>query len=51
MDLSWAVTATAVTVLVIVVVLMGLVLWSVRTHRDPDLHIQCDGSAVSTCAC
>ena len=42
MDLSWAVSATAVTALVIVVVLMGLVLWSVRTHRDPDLHIQCD---------
>ena len=42
MDLSWAVGATAVAVLVIVVVLMGLVLWSVRTHRDPDLHIQCD---------
>jgi len=42
MDLSWAVSAAAVTVLVIVVVLMGLVLWSVRTHRDPDLHIQCD---------
>ncbi|HUQ28913.1 MAG TPA: phospholipase D-like domain-containing protein [Usitatibacter sp.] len=42
MDLSWAVSATAVTVLVIVIVLMGLVLWSVRTHKDPDLHIQCD---------
>ena len=42
MDLSWAVSATAVTVLVIVVVLMGLVLWSVRTHKDPDLAIQCD---------
>ena len=42
MDLSWAVGATAVAVLLAVVVLMGLVLWSVRTHRDPDLHIQCD---------
>jgi cardiolipin synthase len=42
MDLSWAVSATAVTVLVIAIVLMGLVLWSVRTHKDPDLHIQCD---------
>ena len=42
MDLSWAVSVTAVTVLFFVIVLLGLVLWSVRTHRDPDLHIQCD---------
>jgi cardiolipin synthase len=42
MDLSWAVGATATAVLVVVIVLMGLVLWSVRTHKDPGLHIQCD---------
>jgi cardiolipin synthase len=42
MDLSWAVGGTAVAVLVVLVVVLGLVLWSVRTHKDPDLHIQCD---------
>ena len=42
MDLSWAVGATATAVLAGVIVVMGLVLWSVRTHRDPRLHIQCD---------
>src|SRR6478735_503747 len=42
MDLSWAVGGAAVAVLVILVVVLGLVLWSVRTHKDPDLHIQCD---------
>jgi cardiolipin synthase len=24
------------------VILLGLVVWSVRRHRDPDLHIECD---------
>jgi len=42
MDLSWAVGGTAVVVLVILVIVLGLVLWSVRTHKDPDLHIECD---------
>jgi cardiolipin synthase A/B len=42
MDLSWAVGGTAVAVLFILVVVLGLVLWSVRTHRDPDFKIECD---------
>ena len=25
-----------------VVILLGLVVWSIRRHRDPDLHIECD---------
>ena len=24
------------------VILLGLVIWSIRRHRDPDLHIECD---------
>ena len=24
------------------VILLGLVVWSIRRHRDPDLHIECD---------
>src|SRR5215475_9693786 len=29
-------------VLVSLVVLLALVVWSIRRHRDPDLHIECD---------
>ena len=25
-----------------VVILLGLAIWSIRRHRDPDLHIECD---------
>jgi cardiolipin synthase len=25
-----------------VVILLTLVVWSIRRHRDPDLHIECD---------
>jgi cardiolipin synthase len=31
-------------VLVLVVALLGLVIWSIKHHRDPRLHIQCDTS-------
>jgi cardiolipin synthase len=42
MDLSWAVSGIAVTILVVVVVVMGFVIFSIRAHRDPDLKIECD---------
>ena len=29
-------------ILLAVVTLLGLVVWSIRRHRDPDLHIECD---------
>jgi cardiolipin synthase A/B len=29
-------------VLLSLVILLGLVVWSIRRHRDPDLHIECD---------
>jgi cardiolipin synthase A/B len=29
-------------VLLSVVILLALVVWSIRRHRDPDLHIECD---------
>ena len=29
-------------VLLSLVILLALVVWSIRRHRDPDLHIQCD---------
>ena len=31
-------------VLLSLVILLGLVVWSIRRHRDPDLHIECDSS-------
>ncbi|HKZ04239.1 MAG TPA: phospholipase D-like domain-containing protein [Methylomirabilota bacterium] len=31
-------------VLFAVVVVLALVVWSIRRHRDPDLHIECDAS-------
>ena len=29
------------TVLVVLIVVLGLVIWSIRRHRDPTLHIEC----------
>jgi len=29
-------------VLLSLVIILGLVVWSIRRHRDPDLHIECD---------
>ena len=42
MDSSWAVGSLALAVFVVIVVVLGLVIWSVRTHRDPDFKIECD---------
>ena len=42
MDFSWVVSGIAVGVLFILVVFLGIVIWSIRRHRDPDLKIECD---------
>ena len=42
MDISWAVSGLAVTVLVVVIIVLGVVIWSIRRHRDPDFKIECD---------
>ncbi len=39
---STGVTLTAVAVLSGLIVLLGAVVWSIKRHRDPDLHIECD---------
>ena len=31
-------------VLFSIVIVLILVVWSIRRHRDPDLHIECDTS-------
>jgi cardiolipin synthase len=42
MDSSWAVGTLALAVFIIIVVILGLVIWSIRRHRDPDFKIECD---------
>ena len=42
MDFSWAATGLVLAVLVLIVIVLGLVIWSNRTHRDPDFKIECD---------
>jgi len=42
MDFSWLVSGVAIGALFLLVVILGLVLWSVRTHKDPDFKIECD---------
>jgi cardiolipin synthase len=42
MDSAWAVGSLALATFVTIVVILGLVIWSIRRHRDPDLKIECD---------
>jgi cardiolipin synthase A/B len=35
-------TAILATLLVILVVVLSVVIWSIKRHRDPELHIECD---------
>jgi cardiolipin synthase A/B len=41
-DSPWAVGALALATFVAIVTVLGLVIWSIRRHRDPDLRIECD---------
>ena len=43
MDSTWDVISIVVAVVfVCLVVLLSIVIWSIRRHRDPKLHIKCD---------
>ena len=42
MDSAWAVGTLALATFVTIVVILGLVIWSIRRHRDPNLKIECD---------
>jgi cardiolipin synthase A/B len=42
MDESWAVGTFALIAFVLLVVVLGIVIWSIRRHRDPHLKIECD---------
>ena len=41
MDASWTISALALACILIIIV-TGLVIWSIRRHRDPQLKIECD---------
>lgn len=42
MTSNWAVGSFALATFVIVVTILGVVIWSIRRHRDPNLKIECD---------
>lgn len=42
MDASWTIAAIALGFLLLLITVMGLVIWSIRRHRDPHLKIECD---------
>ena len=42
MDNPWAVGSFALAAFIAIVVLLGVVIWSIRRHRDPELKIECD---------
>src|SRR5215213_897884 len=40
---SWDLVSIVITVLfVCLVLLLAVIIWSIRRHRDPKLHIECD---------
>ena len=42
MDAAWTTAAIALGFLLLLITVMGLVIWSIRRHRDPHLKIECD---------
>ena len=42
MSSAWAIGSLALATFVLIVVILGIVIWSIRRHRDPDLRIECD---------
>ena len=42
-------TAILATLLFILVVVLSVIIWSIKRHRDPDLHIECDYPIESSC--
>ena len=37
-----AVPIIVLALLVLIIVVQALIIWSIKRHRDPDLHIECD---------
>ena len=42
MESHWVIGSWALATFVIIVTVLGVVIWSIRRHRDPDLKIECD---------
>ena len=42
MNDSYTLSAVVLGCIILIIVVLGLVIWSVRRHRDPDLSIECD---------
>src|SRR5688572_3145461 len=42
MTSAWAVGSLALATFATIFVIFGLIIWSIRRHRDPDLRIECD---------
>jgi cardiolipin synthase A/B len=42
LDASWTIAGIALACLLLLMIVMGLVIWSIRRHRDPHLKIECD---------
>jgi cardiolipin synthase len=42
LDASWTISAIALACLLLLIIVMGLVIWSIRRHRDPHLKIETD---------
>ena len=44
MGSPWAVGSLALAVFILVIAFLGVVIWSIRRHRDPNLAIACDAT-------
>ena len=42
MDSGWTVGILALGLFTFIVVVLGIIIWSIRRHRDPHLKIECD---------
>jgi cardiolipin synthase len=42
LDGSWVLSTIALACILLIIVVMALVIWSIRRHRDPHLKIECD---------
>src|SRR5262245_12633134 len=42
MDSGWAIGTLALVTVVTIIAILGVVIWSIRRHRDPNLKIDCD---------
>jgi len=44
MSPAWSVGIAALAFFIAIIAVLGVVIWSIRRHRDPDLRIECDAT-------